>query len=190
MKTTRLGPIFFNGPILSSFLFYFCTFHITIQLQTEKSVNVELGIRTRGRIMVGTHRSTELWRPPGSGLYFIKLLIFVVAVVDAAKRFELALIMAISISKLQLSHGCLENEMQRTVAGGATFRPLIFFSKVGQPWPLFRLILVSPNKQVLQQINVKMTCPFSIQCRDLNPRPLEHESSPITSRQGLPPPVH
>ena len=30
-------------------------------------------------------------------------------------------------------------------------------------------------------------CPSSIQCWDLNPHPFEHESSPITSRPGLPP---
>ena len=33
----------------------------------------------------------------------------------------------------------------------------------------------------------KMSCPSSIQCRDLNPQPLEHESSPINTRPGLPP---
>ena len=32
-----------------------------------------------------------------------------------------------------------------------------------------------------------MSCPSSIWCWDLNPRPLEHESSPITTRPGLPP---
>ena len=30
-------------------------------------------------------------------------------------------------------------------------------------------------------------CPSSIWCRDSNPRPLEHESLPITTRSGLPP---
>ena len=32
-----------------------------------------------------------------------------------------------------------------------------------------------------------MSCPSSIQHLDLNPQPLEHESSPITTRPGLPP---
>ena len=32
----------------------------------------------------------------------------------------------------------------------------------------------------------KMSIPSSIQCRDSNPRPLDHESSPITTRPGLP----
>ena len=40
--------------------------------------------------------------------------------------------------------------------------------------------------QFLQQINVKK-CPSSIQCQDLNPQPLKHELSPITTRPGLPP---
>ena len=42
--------------------------------------------------------------------------------------------------------------------------------------------------QFLQQINVKkMSCPSSIWRWDLNPRPLEYESSHITTRPGLPP---
>ena len=34
--------------------------------------------------------------------------------------------------------------------------------------------------------NICEKCPSSIQCRDLNPQPLERESLPITSRPGLP----
>ena len=34
---------------------------------------------------------------------------------------------------------------------------------------------------------MKMSCPFSIWCRDSNSGPLEHESPPITTRPGLPP---
>ena len=50
----------------------------------------------------------------------------------------------------------------------------------------FRLFLVFPSKQYnfLQQINVKK-CPSSIWRRNLNPGPLEHESSPITTRSRL-----
>ena len=33
-------------------------------------------------------------------------------------------------------------------------------------------------------------CPFSIRCWDSNPRPLEHESPPITTRPGPPPTFH
>ena len=40
----------------------------------------------------------------------------------------------------------------------------------------------------LQQINVK--CPSSIRYRDSNPRPLDRESTPITTRPGLPPNEH
>ena len=64
-----------------------------------------------------------------------------------------------------------------------------FFSfKMGQPRPLFVYFRSFSNKhyKFLQQIYVKK-CPSSIRCRDLNPRPLEHESLPITTRPGLPP---
>ena len=63
-----------------------------------------------------------------------------------------------------------------------------FFSKKGQPRPLFHLFSVLSNKhyKFLQQIYVKQ-CPSSIRCRDSNPRPSEHESPSITTRPGLPP---
>ena len=48
----------------------------------------------------------------------------------------------------------------------------------------FRLFKHTP--QFLRQINVKK-CPSSIWCWDLNSRPLEYESPPITIRPGLPP---
>ena len=51
------------------FLFIFCSFLITISIQIEKSVDGVLGIRTRGRRMVGTDETTELWRPPDSWLF-------------------------------------------------------------------------------------------------------------------------
>ena len=52
---------------------------------------------------------------------------------------------------------------------------------------LLKIILVfSKNITILHQINVKK-CPFSIQCWDSNPRPLKHESPPITTRPWLPP---
>ena len=41
-------------------LVYFCSFLVTI----EKSINGVLRIRTRGCRMVGTDKTTELWRPP------------------------------------------------------------------------------------------------------------------------------
>ena len=51
-------------------LFYFRPFLITISIQIEKSVDGVLGIRTRGRRMVGADETTELWRPPYLNLYY------------------------------------------------------------------------------------------------------------------------
>ena len=42
------------------FLFIFVLFLVTISIQIEKSVDGVLGIRTRGRRMVGADESTEL----------------------------------------------------------------------------------------------------------------------------------
>ena len=42
---------------------YFSSFLITISIQIEKSIDGVLGIRTRGRRMVGADETTELWRP-------------------------------------------------------------------------------------------------------------------------------
>ena len=63
-----------------------------------------------------------------------------------------------------------------------------FFKKICQSRHLFRLFSVFSNKhyKFLQQIYVK-NCPSSIWCWDSNKRPLERESSPITTRPGLPP---
>ena len=43
---------------------YFRSFLVTISIQIEKSVDGVLGIRTRGRRMVGADETMELWRPP------------------------------------------------------------------------------------------------------------------------------
>ena len=55
-------------------------------------------------------------------------------------------------------------------------------------WASFSFIfgLFKQTIQFLEQINVKK-CPSSILRLDLNPRPLEHVSSPITTRPWLPP---
>ena len=42
---------------------YFHSFLVTISIQIEKSIDGVLGIRTRGRRMVGADKTTELWRP-------------------------------------------------------------------------------------------------------------------------------
>ena len=50
---------------------YFCYFLIIISIiQIEKSVDGMLGIRTRGRRMVGADETTELWRPQEGGMQF------------------------------------------------------------------------------------------------------------------------
>ena len=72
----------------------------------------------------------------------------------------------------------------------ALFRRLIkrrtLFLKNGPDPASFSFIfgLFKQTVQFLQQINAKK-CPSSIQCWDLNPQPLEHELSPITTRPGL-----
>ena len=55
-----------NGPISASFCFYFRSFLATISIQTEKSIDGVLGIRTWGHWMVGADETTELWRPPSN----------------------------------------------------------------------------------------------------------------------------
>ena len=64
-----------------------------------------------------------------------------------------------------------------------------FFSKkwanLGLFFHLF-LVLSYKHYKILQQIYVNK-CPAGIRCRDLNPRPVEGESPPITTRPGLPP---
>ena len=54
-------------------------------------------------------------------------------------------------------------------------------------WSSFLFIFWSfqTNNNFLQQINVKNVMP--VQLRYSNPQPLEHESSPMTTRPGLPP---
>ena len=68
-----------------------------------------------------------------------------------------------------------------------TIHTYTIFKKWDNP-ASFLFILVFSNKQYnfLQQINVKK-CPSSIQCRDSNPWPFEHELSPKTTRPRLPP---
>ena len=52
-----------TNPGLILFIFVFFLDAISI-IQIEKSVDVVLGIRTRGSRMVGADKTTELWRPP------------------------------------------------------------------------------------------------------------------------------
>ena len=57
--------------ILGLFWFIFVLFSLQFQYQLKKSVDGVLGIRTRGRRMVGADETTELWRPPEQ-MTFIK----------------------------------------------------------------------------------------------------------------------
>ena len=66
---------------------------------------------------------------------------------------------------------------------------ILIFLKMNKPRPLLSFIFGLFKQTVPQFYNkyhVKK-CPFSIQCQDLNPWLLEHESPPITTRPGLPP---
>ena len=54
---------------------------------------------------------------------------------------------------------------------------------MGQPRPLF-VYFRSFQTNITNFYN---KCPSSIRCRESNPRPLERESFPITTRPGLPP---
>ena len=60
---------------------------------------------------------------------------------------------------------------------------------MGHPRPLFHLFSsFQTHITILTTTRCgKMLCPSSIWHRDLNPRPSEHESPPITTRPGLPP---
>ena len=72
---------------------------------------------------------------------------------------------------------------------GFAYFPKISDVFLNGPTPAsFRLFSVFSNKhyKILQQIDVKK-CPSSLRCRDSNPRRLEFESLPITTRPGLPP---
>ena len=48
---------------------YFRSFLIIISTQIEKSIDGVLGIRTRGRRMIGADETTELWRPLNENCY-------------------------------------------------------------------------------------------------------------------------
>ena len=66
----------------------------------------------------------------------------------------------------------------------------VFFKKNG-PSPASFSFIFGLFKQTIQIFTTnqceKMSCPSSIRRRDSNPRPLERESPPITTRPGLPP---
>ena len=63
----------------------------------------------------------------------------------------------------------------------------LFFYEMGLPRPLFYLFSSFQTQITIFTTNKCEKCPSSIQCQDLNSRPLEHDSPPITTRPGLPP---
>ena len=62
---------------------------------------------------------------------------------------------------------------------------VVFFKKMGKPQLLLRLFSVFSNKQNIFSANQCEKCLFSLWRRDLDPRLLQHESSPKTTRPGL-----
>ena len=62
------------------------------------------------------------------------------------------------------------------------------FIKWATPGLFYHLFLVFLKQTSLHHFatNICEKCPSSKWCWDLNPRPLEHESPPIATRQGLP----
>ena len=64
---------------------------------------------------------------------------------------------------------------------------LLFLKKRAITGLFFYLFLSFQTNIIILQKNKCEKCPSSIQCWDSNPRPLEHESPPITNKPGLPP---
>ena len=60
---------------------------------------------------------------------------------------------------------------------------------MGQPRPLYRLFSVFQTNNTIFTTNQCEKCLSSVWQWDSNPRPFEHESSPIITRPGLPPTV-
>ena len=59
---------------------------------------------------------------------------------------------------------------------------------MGRPRPLFCLYQSFKTRNTIYTfIGTTNQCPSSIWPRDSNPQPFEHESSPITTTQGIPP---
>ena len=73
-----------------------------------------------------------------------------------------------------MQHCCEEGREVYEIASenNNAYNPVLFF------------VYLKKTIQFSKQINVK-NVQMSIQYMDLNPRPFEHESSPITARPGL-----
>ena len=59
-----------SQPLFVYFRYFLATISI---IQIEKSIDGVLGIRTRGRRMVGADETTELWRPPQKIVFDVPL---------------------------------------------------------------------------------------------------------------------
>ena len=71
--SVKVCNVFFKWANPGLFYVYFCPFLITISIkQIEKRVDGVLGIRTRGRRMVGADETMELWRPPKGPLCYMQ----------------------------------------------------------------------------------------------------------------------
>ena len=79
--------------------------------------------------------------------------------------------------------------LQRSLPSFNIQQVLLHLFKKGPTPASFCLFSVFSNKQYNFTTNPceKMPCPSRKRHRDSNPRPLKHESSPITTRLGLPP---
>ena len=80
-------------------------------------------------------------------------------------------------------------------AGGSIllvqYSMIILFKKWANPGHFFVYIRsFQTNIITIFTSNKCEKCPSNIQCRDSNPRPLEHEPLPINTRPGLPPYDH
>ena len=57
-----------SRPLIVYFRYFLNTILI---IQIEKSINGVLGIQTRGHILAGTDKTTDLWRPPSHDSYHV-----------------------------------------------------------------------------------------------------------------------
>ena len=80
----------------------------------------------------------------------------------------------------------VSNQCSSSKSFSSSWLPLIFLNGPTPASLSFIFSLFKQTVQFLQQINVKK-CPSSIGRQDSKPRPFKHESSPITTRPGLPP---
>ena len=89
-------------------------------------------------------------------------------------------------SKIELKRSSLFGDIIITLI--LILHPFKMFLK-DQPQSLFHLFPVFSNKQYnfYNKSMWKMSCPSGLWCWDSNPRPLEHDSSPIITRPVLPP---